>query len=120
MASQDPNPPPWKDSMSDGCSGVFNLWFKVPCTRHDHRGYLGGDADDKAFADDKLYLEMMDPRYVKSWIGRAVAKAGMAREGCAGVRIFAINYPPGHRLRRADEGALEVFNWLGKANEEEI
>lgn len=105
--------------MSDGCSGVFNLGFLIPCRRHDHRYYLGGDADDKAYADDQLYLDMKDPRYVK-WFWRMVATAGMARERWAGVRILTINYPPGHRLRREDNGSVEAFNWLGKANEAEL
>ena len=105
--------------MSDGCSGVLNLGFRKVCVRHDHRYYLGGTVDDKSFSDDKLYLEMKDPRYV-NWFWRTVAKAGMARERWAGVRIFTINYPPGHRLRREENASIEAFNWLGSANEGEI
>ena len=64
MAAQNANPEPWDDSMADGCSGVFNLGYRKPCCRHDHRYYLGGDAEDKAFADDMMYQDMKDPRWV--------------------------------------------------------
>lgn len=119
MAAQNANPPPWDDSMSDGCSGVFDLGFCTPCVRHDHRYHLGGDADDKAFADDELYQDMKDPRFV-NWFWRGAATGGMARERWTGVRMLTINYPPGHRLRREENGSVEAFNWLGTANEKEI
>ena len=120
MAKQNANPPRWDDSMSDGCSGVLDLGYKIVCERHDHRSYLGGDETDKAFTDDKFYLEMQDPRYVKSRFWRAVARGGLARVRWAGLRFITINYPPGHRLRRLADNSVESFNWLGIANEAEI
>ena len=120
MAAQNANPPPWDDSMSDGCSGAPDYGYKIVCKRHDHRYFLGGDETDKAFGDDKFYLEMQDPRYVKSWFWRAVARGGLARVRWAGLRFITINYPPGHRLRRLADDSREVFNWLGTANEDEL
>lgn len=113
MAKQDRNPGPWNDSMSDGCSGVPDYGYKVPCARHDRRYFIGGDADDKAYADDQFYLEMQDPRFVKSGFWRFVARNGLARTRWVGIRFATYNYPPGHRLRRASDDSIEAFNWLG-------
>ena len=113
MAKQQRDPPPWQDHMSDGCSGVPNYGYRIPCLRHDIRCYYGGDADDKSLCDDLLYLEMQDPRYVESRFWRFVARNGLARTRWAGVRFITINYPPGHPNRRAPDNSLEVFNWLG-------
>ena len=120
MAKQDANPGKWDDSMADGCSGVLDLGFLIPCRRHDHRYFLGGDEVDKAFGDDKFYLEMQDKRYVPNWFWRTAAKCGMARERWVGIRFLTYNYPPGHRLRRNEDDSIEAFNWLGTANEDEI
>ncbi len=114
MAKQNANPGPWDDSMADGCSGVLDFGFGIPCCRHDLRYYYGGPSpDDKSHADDLFYLEMQDPRYVPSRFWRWMARRGMARIRWTGVRFTTYNYPPGHRLRRNQDDSIEAFNWLG-------
>lgn len=113
MAKQNAVPGPWSDSMSDGCSGVLDLGYRISCARHDHRYFVGGDADDKSFADNEFYLDMQDPRYTKSKFWRFVARNGLARIRWVGIRFATYNYPPGHRLRRENDDSIEAFNWLG-------
>lgn len=113
MAAQNSTPGEWVVSMADGCSGVLDLGYRIPCCRHDERYFYGGDEHDKAYADDLFYLDMQDPRYVRSSFWRWMARHGLARERWAAVRFVTINYPPGHRLRRRADDSIEAFNWLG-------
>lgn len=109
MAKQDANPPPWDDSMSDGCSGVFNLGYTKPCKNHDRKYHVGGTVEDKLLADDELYDDMCATPGFWGWM----ARHGMARERYIGVRFFTYNYPPWHPRRRKSDDSIEAFNWLG-------
>jgi len=111
MAKQDPNPPPWNDLMSDGCSGVHDFFWRKVCVAHDEAYHLGGTEVDKQIADDNLYHRMCDPEWsgkVGAWLGRH----GAARRRYIGVRWLTYNYPPGHPARSKGSYA-EAFNWLG-------
>lgn len=109
MAKQDANPPPWDNSMADGCTGVLNLWFTKACNKHDERYHAGGTVEDKLFADGEFYSDMCKTPGIGGWL----ARHGIARERYIGVRWTTYNYPPGHHARSEDESYIEAFNWLG-------
>ena len=119
MAKQDAAPPAWRRAMSDGCTFVFNLGFRTPCERHDHRYQRGGDTEDKTRGDDCLYEEMKDPKYVESKFWRWQAEVWMAGERWKGVRLFTYNYAPDDPRRFNMIGRSEAFNWLGPGPSEE-
>ena len=59
MAKQDANPPPWDDSMSDGCTGVPDWLPRVGsmvdcCTAHDKAFHWGGDEEDFVRANQEF------------------------------------------------------------------
>lgn len=109
MAKQDPNPPMWDDSMSDGCSGVIDLGFKVPCAKHDEKCHYGGSVEDKLIADGEFYSDMCDTPGFWGW----VARHGVARIRYNGVRFLTYNYPPNHPARSRATGLVEAWNWEG-------
>ena len=86
MAKQDPNPPPWDDSMSDGCSGVLD-WLPLvgdmsaACRRHDKAYHYGGTAVDKVYADMQLEKDI---RALGGWLAWLCARVRFW-----GVRTFA-------------------------------
>ncbi len=95
MAAQDPHPPPWHDSMSDGCSCPLVMkpfmWpFRKYCLEHDEKYHAGGDWVAKAKADVRLYNDI----HGHSWYGRLVAQTVYN-----GVRAGTYNFPPQHELR---------------------
>ena len=108
VAKQDPRPPPWDDSMADGCSGVPDLGCTIPCKNHDHKYHVGGTVEDKLIADGEFYTDMCNTPGFWGWI----ARHGLARERYIAVRWLTYNYPPGHP-NRSEENYIEAFNWLG-------
>ena len=59
MAKQNPNPPTWDKSMSDGCSGVLD-WLPMVgdmtdcCEEHDRAYYYGGGEAEFQAANDRF------------------------------------------------------------------
>lgn len=94
MAKQDSNPPPWEDSMSDGCTGVLD-WIPLvgnmtaACLAHDRAYHYGGTKADKARADKQLKKDI-------------TALGGWFAWFCARIRYFAVR-------KLADN----AFNWKG-------
>ncbi len=108
MAKQDLNPPPWDDSMADGCSGVLDLGFIVACNKHDMKYHFGGSVEDKLIADGEFYDDMCATPSFWGWM----ARRGLARVRYSGLRFATYNYPPGHR-KRSNQQYVEAWNWLG-------
>tara|TARA_Y100000310_G_scaffold184552_1_gene184692 strand:+ start:2249 stop:2587 length:339 start_codon:yes stop_codon:yes gene_type:complete len=108
MAHQTANPRPWVTSMADGCSGVLDLGYTVPCEKHDRAYHYGGSIEDKLVADGKFYDDMCEVPGFWGWM----ARRGIARTRYIGVRWTTYNYPPGHPSRKTDV-RIEAFNWLG-------
>lgn len=94
MAKQDPNPPPWDDSMSDGCTGVPD-WLPFvgsmlkECKEHDRAFHYGGGEKEFRAANEKFEKGIRRPWCLICW---AVA---WWRRGA--VRLFG----------------RKNFNWLG-------
>ncbi len=109
MAHQSKTPAEWDDAMSDGCSGVLNLWWRETCVAHDKAYHYGGSVEDKLVADDRLYRDMRNTPGLGGWL----ARRGWALVRYTGVRNFTFNYPPGHPSRSEDRRRVEAFNWLG-------
>ncbi len=90
MASQDSNPPPWDDSMSDGCSGVMD-WLPFVgdmrdcCIEHDRRYHFGGTEADKRIADLKFRRCIQAKR--RCWFCHKVAWL-VGRVRSRGVMLF--------------------------------
>ena len=111
MAKQNPHPPPWDDSMSDGCSVPFFLkWvlrrFLKYCKKHDRKYHFGGDWRAKLKADDDLW----DDVYNDGWLGRRLADPFYWT-----VRATTYNFPPGdpsRSWRSLTKG--KAWNWLGQ------
>ncbi len=108
MAHQTANPPEWDNSMADGCSGVLDLGYEIPCIAHDRAYHYGGTVEDKLIADGKFYDDMCN---VGGFWG-FMARMGIARERYIGVRWTTYNYPPGHP-QRSESIYIEAFNWKG-------
>ena len=108
MARQDPNPPPWDDSMADGCSGVVDFGYTWACNRHDRAYHYGGTVEDKLIADGQFYDDMCATPGFWGWL----ARHGVARERYIGVRWTTYNYPPGHPAR-SESIYVEAWNWIG-------
>ena len=108
MARQDPNPPPWTPGSGDGCTGVLDLGYTIPCDNHDRKYAEGGTVEDKLIADGEFYDDMCATKGFWGW----AARHGIARVRYVGVRFATYNYPPGHPARRKDI-LVEAFNWLG-------
>ena len=110
MAKQDSNPPPWNDSMSDGCTApMFLKWalrFLLKyCRRHDEKYHFGGDWSAKLKADDELYEDI----YNDGFWGRRLAGTIYWH-----IRMYTYNFPPGHSnrsWRHLTKG--KAYNWLG-------
>jgi hypothetical protein len=113
MAKQDANPPPWDDSMANGCSGVLDLGFTAECNQHDAEYHVGGTVEDKLVADGNFYDNMCNKSGFLGWL----ARHGLARTRYIGVRWITYNYPPGHPKRKTDI-RVEAFNWLGPGPKE--
>ena len=116
MAKQDYNPPPWNDSMSDGCSGVLDLGYSIPCRNHDRAFHYGGTVRDKKIADWNLYIDMWTVKGFWGW----VARRGLARVRYWGVRWLTYNYPPWDPARVKFPFRLERFNWLGPGSPDKL
>ncbi len=95
MAQQDPDPPPWDRSMSDGCSGVPD-WLPFVgsmvkcCEAHDEAFHYGGGEAEFVTANQAFEDCIRRP-----WCFVCYAVAWWRRRG---VRLFGRN----------------AFNWLGK------
>lgn len=68
--------PPWRDEMSDGCSGA-PLLSAIPearacCVRHDARYYVGGTWQDRLSADNDFRDELIATGKVPRWRAEAV------------------------------------------------
>ena len=107
MAPQNPNPGPWHDFMSDGCTGVLNLGYKIPCTRHDEAQHRGGTVAEKLAGDDRFHADMCARPGFWGW----AARHGIADIRYHVVRKVTYNYPPGHPMR-SNFPKLETWNWL--------
>jgi len=108
MAKQNPNPPEWKPSMSDGCSGVFEFGYHDCCVAHDKAYHYGGSAVDKLKADLMFYADMRSVPGIWGWL----AGHGWARIRYEGIRILTHNYPPDHPKR--SRWRIESWNWLSQ------
>ena len=99
MAKQDPNPPPWKSSMGDGCSGVLD-WLPFVgsmtycCDKHDEAFHFGGGEADFQKANDDFRKCLKARR--RCWLCAHVARL------VSRIRGFGVD-----RLGRPS------FNWLG-------
>jgi hypothetical protein len=108
MARQNSNPPPWNESMSDGCSAFvlkLALWpFKKYCLLHDEAYHYGGtQAWQKDQADSTLYWNIRN----HSWYGRLCAYSVYNA-----VRWGTYNYPPRHPLRSSRKlTKTKAWNW---------
>ena len=110
MAKQNPSPPVWNDSMSDGCTWVLD-WLPFVgnmtwcCTRHDEEFHFGGNVTDWKRANKNFYNCIR--RKKKCWFCYQVSKV-VAYWRRGGVRRFG----------------RSSFNWLGpgmrKARIEEL
>lgn len=116
MAEQNPNPLPWHDSMSDGCSGVLDLGFTKACTAHDKKYHYGGPTpEEKLIADDQFYQDMCATPGFWGW----AARRGIARERGIGVRNITYSYPPRHPSRVFAFHKIDAWNWEGPGMPEE-
>lgn len=105
MAEQTANPGTWSESLSDGCSGVWDWFGSHPvCVKHDHAYFLGGTVEDKLAADDNMYAGLMVLGFPWTW--------GYAKLRYDGVRCLTYSYPPGHPMR-SSLPKVEAFNWKG-------
>ncbi len=81
MAKQDPNPPPWDDSMSDGCTGVPD-WLPFvgsmvkECRNHDKAFHEGGSEEDFIRANEIFFT----PAFVKCLVMAAACPDHAADE----------------------------------------
>ena len=99
MAKQDPNPPPWKPSMGDGCSGVLD-WLPgigsmtYCCNQHDKAFHFGGGEAEFQAANDQFRKCLKGRK--RCWL-------------CAGIATLV------SRIRGwgVDRFGRAHFNWLG-------
>ena len=116
MAKQDPNPPTWNDSMSDGCSAPFFLkpllWrCKKDCLEHDEAYHVGGTWEDKLRADDKLWVGVAKNAIFGEWTANRMYNT---------IRTFTYNFPPGHPNRSSRNlTKVKAWNWLGTGPQRE-
>lgn len=100
MARQDRFPPPWQDSMSDGCSWVadwlpFVGWMRDCCREHDRAYHYGGGTKDFHAANARFRECIANNN--RCWLCRRVAKI-----------VAWIRY------RAVEDFGEQAFNWLGR------
>ena len=113
MADQNHDPAPWKDSMSDGCSGVPD-WYPLigsllrPCINHDRAYHYGGTHEANRLDADQMFREETHEIAQKltgwrKWILGPLVH-GLAEVRYRGVRAFG-------------KGS---FNWAGPGLPEDV
>ncbi len=93
MAKQDTNPPPWLDSMSDGCTGVPDRLpiignMRPDCVQHDKRYHYGGTEEEKLIADLEFKANIENNLKEMHWLKRIIAWPLV--KACAGWRFVAV------------------------------
>lgn len=101
------NLPPWRDDMSDGCSGApllsANPKARARCVRHDERYYYGGSWQDRLAADQEFRAGLIADGIAR-W--RADAAYQMVRLfGGPNVRVRRVSWSFGGEVFAYTEGA---------------